>query len=241
MKLLRLTIISLSIFFLTAALHAEITVIKVTGSAAYRQGKKWLPLKVGQKLPEGVKVSTGANSSAELKLNSQNHSVSIKPFTMIQVYSKESKTDTNTHIGLKRGAIHAKVPRKGNIKTIFKVSSPIATSSVRGTEHKTSHGHSFGTGINPQINTTQGTNRHGKTFYLSGNLKFHQRPNHGVPLYILLGSRNKSFARVFGHGLTPDEIASMLYSDDQTGSAGGDTSILQQHGLAKVNIGITFP
>ena len=240
MKLLRLIIISVSIFFFTAALHAEITVLKVTGSAAYRDGNKWMPLKVGQKLPEGVKVSTGANSSAELKLNSQNHSVNIKPFTMIQVYSKESKTDTNTHIGLKRGAIYAKVPRKGNIKTIFKVSSPIATSSVRGTDHVTSHGHSFGTGINPRANTTEGKNRHGRKNYVSGKQKYLQGPNQGTPHHILQGSRNKSFARVFGHGLTPEELASMLYSDDQTGSAGGDTGNFGRQGLAKVSISINY-
>jgi hypothetical protein len=161
---------------------------------------------------------------------------------MIQVYSKETKTETDTHIGLKRGALHAKVPRKGNVKTIFKVSSPIATSSVRGTEHKTFHGASFGTHLNPLINTTQAMNRHGRTFYISGKQNFNQMPNQGTPQYILQGARNGSFIRVFGHGLTPDELASMLYSDDQTGSAGGDTGILgNQQGVAKVRIGITFP
>lgn len=238
MKLLRLTIILISILFFTAALHAEITVLKVTGSAAYREGNKWLPLKAGQKLPEGVKVSTGANSSAELKLNSLNHTVKIKPFTMIQVYSKESKTDTNTLIGLKRGSINAKVPRKGNIKTIFKVSSPIATSSVRGTEENISYGPDRGMIIEVIKGAVEASNRTGRSNMLSGVQKFIQKYNSAQALHILQDARNKSLIEVYGHGLTPEEIVSMLYSDDQTGSAGGDTSILKQNGLAKVRITI---
>ena len=83
----------------------------------------------------------------------------------------------------------------------------------------------------------EGSNRHGHSNRISGKQKFIQAHGHGKPLHILQGSRDKSIVRVFGHGLTPDELASMLYSDDQTGSAGGDTSILDnQQGMAKVNI-----
>lgn len=85
-----LMIISIITVFYTATASADITVLKVDGTAAYRDGKKWVPLKVKMKLPEGVKVSTGANSYAELSVNSINHTVTIKPLTVIQVFSKES-------------------------------------------------------------------------------------------------------------------------------------------------------
>lgn len=111
MKLLKMITISSLICLFSIASYAEITVIKVQGNASYKEGKNWMPLKDNQVLPEGVKISTGTNSYAEIKLNSINHTVKIKPLTVIQVFSKETKENTDTHIGLKRGGIIAKVPR----------------------------------------------------------------------------------------------------------------------------------
>lgn len=241
MKLFKISITALSILFFSAALHAEITVQKVEGSAAYKEGNKWVPLRNGQKLAEGVKVSTGANSYADIKLNSQNHTIRVKPFTMIQVFSKETKTDTNTHIGLKRGGIMAKVPREGKVKTIFKVSSPIATSSVRGTEENISYGPDTGMIIEVVKGVVEGTNSLGRSNTLSGRQKFIQMYSKAEALNILNDVRNASIIQIYGNGLTADEIASMLYSDDQTGSPGGETSILDnQPRPAIVNINIDW-
>src|SRR5208337_1312397 len=140
MKKIFFTIITAVIFFSTSGLFAEIKVISVKGSVAYREGRSWAALKQGQVLQEGVKISTGANSSAELRLNAINHTVTIKPFTMIQVFSKTDAESSDTHIGLKRGNIIARVPRDEKVKTIFKVSTPIATSSVRGTAEDIAYG-----------------------------------------------------------------------------------------------------
>jgi hypothetical protein len=226
MKLIKLTVAAFSILLFTITLHAEISVLKVEGSAAYKDGNKWIPLKTGQKLSEGVKVSTGANSYADIKLNSQNHTIRLKPFTMIQVFSKETKTDTDTHIGLKRGGIMAKVPRDGKVKTIFKVSSPIATSSVRGTEENISYGPDTGMIIEVVTGVVEGTNTLGRSNILSGRQKFIQKYSKAEALNILNDVRNASIIQIYGNGLTADEIVTMLYSDDQLGSAGGDTAIL---------------
>ncbi len=242
MKTIKITIALVSILFFTAALRAEISVIKVEGSAAYKEGNKWLPLKNGQKLSEGVKVSTGANSFAEIRLNSHNHTIKIKPFTMIQVFSKETKSDTDTHIGLKRGGVIAKVPRDGKVKTIFKVSSPIATSSVRGTEEDISYGPDTGMIIEVLKGVVEGSNSLGRSNLLSGRQKFVQQYSHGQALHILQDVKNASIIRVYGNGLTPEEIASMLYADDQLGSPDGDTSIFDnQVQNAKTNITILWP
>ncbi len=242
MKILKIGLAVISIMFFTAALYAEISVIKVEGSAAYKEGNKWLPLKNGQKLTEGVKVSTGANSFADIKLNSRNHTIRVKPFTMIQVFSKESKADTNTHIGLKRGGVIAKVPRDGKVKTIFKVSSPIATSSVRGTEENISYGPDTGMIIEVIQGVVEGSNSLGRNNMLSGRQKFVQKYSFAQALHILQDVKNQSLVKVYGNGLTAEEIASMLYSDDQLGSPDGDTSIFDnQKQNASANVRILWP
>lgn len=124
----------IAMFFLgTSSLFAEIKVLKVKGTVSYKTGRDWAAVTAGMELPEGVKISTGANSSAELKLNALNHTITIKPYTVIQVFSKTNNKESNTNVGLKRGNIIVKVPKDKKVKTVFKVTTPIATSSVRGT------------------------------------------------------------------------------------------------------------
>jgi len=230
------------ILFFTAALHAEISVIKVEGSAAYKEGTKWIPMKTGQKLAEGVKISTGANSYADIMLNSKNHTIRIKPFTLIQIFSKDSKTETDTHIGLKRGGIMAKVPRENNVKTIFKVSSPIATSSVRGTEENISYGPDTGMIIEVIKGVVEGRNNLGRSNMLSGRQKFIQRYTMAQALNILHDVKNQSIIQVYGNGLTAEELAAAIYSDSQTGSPEGDNSIINnQVKNANVNATIVWP
>jgi len=192
-------------------------------------------------------VSTGANSFADIKLNSKDHTIRVKPFTMIQVFSKESKTDTNTHIGLKRGGVVAKVPRDGKVKTIFKVSSPIATSSVRGTEENISYGPDTGMIIEVIKGVVEGSNSLGRSNLLSGRQKFVQKYSFGQALHILQDVKNSSLIQVYGNGLTAEEIASMLYSDEQLGSPDSDTSIFESQVQnatvqnASANITIIWP
>ncbi len=242
MKFFSMAIISCFMVFYTSIVFADISVIKVEGTAAYRDGRKWIPLRENMKLQEGVKVSTGANSYAELSLNSINHTVRIKPLTMIQVFSKETKSETDTHIGLKRGGITAKVPRDAKVKTIFKVSTPIATSSVRGTEENVSYGPETGMIIEVIRGVVEGSNRLGRSNLLEARQRFVQLYNAAQALNILQDVRNQSFITIYGNGLTAEEIVTILYSDDQTGSPDGDSSILdnQMQEKARVNVNINW-
>ena len=129
MRLLLLT----GILFFSANIYCAIKVVSVKGVVAYKAGNNWRPLRANQVIAEGTKVSTGANSFATIQLNDFNHRVSIKPLTMIKIYSKNTNTTANSNIALKRGKIRVNVPKNPNVKTVFKVSTPVATSSVRGT------------------------------------------------------------------------------------------------------------
>jgi len=88
MKLLKIILTTSFLFlttlFITTRLYADITVLKIEGAAVYKAGSKWVPLKVNQKLPEGTKVSTGANSYIDIRLNTKNHTIQVKPYSMIQ-------------------------------------------------------------------------------------------------------------------------------------------------------------
>lgn len=221
MNFIKITLASISILLITTILQAEITVLKVEGSASYKEGNKWIPLKENQKLSEGAKVSTGAKSFADIKLNSLNHTVRVKPFTMIQIFSKESKTDTDTHIGLKRGGVIAKVPRDSKVKTIFKVSSPIATSSVRGTEKEVTYGPDNGMTVTMLSGEAVVMNHGGQTVQITGDQIFHQTPDNPNPDNPLQNLMDSTFISVSGNGLTSNETA--VNNPDQIGSPDDDS------------------
>jgi len=241
MKFIKI-IITASFIFITTLLYAEITVIKIEGSAAYKDGNKWQVLKVNQTLAEGVKISTSANTFVDIKLNSKNHTIQVKPYSMVQIFSDETKTEANTSIGIKRGSINAKVPRDSNVKTVFKVVSPVATSSVRGTEENVSYGPERGMVIEVVSGEVESKNNNGRTNLLTGKQKFIQPVTSGQPLHILHDSRDNSVVQVAGNGLTADETASMSYMDEQAGTPDGDTMILDnQSRNTNVNVNIGFP
>jgi len=224
-KLAKITI-GAFFLFITTLLYAEMTVIKVEGSAAYKDGNTWQLIKVNQKLPEGIKISTGANSYVDIKLNSKNHTMQVKPYSMVQVFSNETITEANTNVGLKRGSINAKVPRDANVKTVFKVTSPVATSSVRGTEENISYGPDTGMVVEVLSGEVEAKNNSGRSNLLTGRQKFVQAGQSGQPNHIMKDIRDVSIVQVSAHGLTPEEKTSMLYNDEQTGTPGNDTPVL---------------
>jgi len=239
-KAILLTIFFIT-FFYSSNSFADITVIKIQGTAAYRDGNKWSPLKEKMKLPEGVKVSTGANSYAVISLNSINHTVKVEPLTMIQIFSKETKSETDTHIGLKRGQITANVPRDEKVKTIFKVSTPVATSSVRGTEERITYGNRSGMTVEVLRGSIEATNRLGRGNLISGRQKFVQMSNSANSGNILSSVRSITIVSVNGYGLISEETATSQYSGgDQTGSPDGDTGAffnnIQRNSTVSVNI-----
>jgi len=240
MKKLKLIITTLFILT-TTFLYANITVLKIEGSAAYKDGHKWVLLKVNQKLAEGVKISTGAHSYVDIRLNSKNHTIQVKPYSMVQIFSKETKTETNTNIGLKRGSVNTKVPRDANVKTVFKVSTPIATSAVRGTEQNVSYDPDRGMVIEVISGTVEGKNNTGKTNRITGRQKFIQPSLLGQPQHILQEVRDNSIIQVSGFGFTNEERGTALYSDELVGSPGSDTAVLDnQSQNININLGMDF-
>lgn len=120
------------LFFFVGTSFAEITVVSVKGTVAYNSGSSWVPVTSGMRLKEGVKLSTGVKSSAVLKLS--NSTVTVKPLSMVKIYEDKITADASTtNMAVKRGGVRAEVNRMKQVKTVFKIATPVATSSVRGT------------------------------------------------------------------------------------------------------------
>jgi len=169
-------ILAVSLFAVTAT--AEIRVIAVKGSAAYKEGAKWLPLKPGLKLAVGTKVSTGVRSRVEIKIN--NHVVIVQPLTIMKISeSRDDATSSTTSLGLRRGSLRTVVARDAKIKTEFKVSTPVATSSVRGTMQIIVSSPGFGMHIIVLKDNVLGQGLNGAPLNLSGDLQFWQKLGKG--------------------------------------------------------------
>ena len=185
----RMSILLFSMIFmiiLVSASYAEIRVISVKGTAAYKAGAQWIPLQTGATLAPGTKISTGVRSTAVIKIN--NHTLTVEPLTIMKITeSKDDATSSNTRIGLRRGAVHEKVAKNSRIKTVFKVSTPVATSSVRGTEEIIIYSPTFGMRIIVLDGTVEGSGVNSLFRRLSGDQQFQQQANKGIPQGILSG------------------------------------------------------
>lgn len=199
---------------------AEITVISVKGEVSYKTGPEWRkPLAPGMKLQEGVKINTGVRSEAVLKIN--DNLMTIKPLTMIKVYENVLTKDVSrTRIGLRRGSVQAKINRKENMNTSFQVATPVATSSVRGTEELISYGPGKGMVVRVIEGHVGNENWNGVQREIAGRLVFRQRPDRGDPESIYAGLRDEATSSQREQGVSATEQNSFDFFDaglDQTG------------------------
>jgi hypothetical protein len=134
------SIVLVSLFLLAAAaLVAEESVAvkavfaDVSGKVQYqRPGGAWQPAKVGDSIEKGAIVSTGFKSSATLKLDSA--SIYLKALTRLTLEDiMKTSGGTQTKLYLLAGRVKADVPPEAGKTNDFRVKSPTATASVRGT------------------------------------------------------------------------------------------------------------
>lgn len=99
---------------------------------------KWIPLSAGTPLEKGAVIQTGFK--AELVLKIKESKITVAPLTRItleQLVSKENKDETRIY--LDTGSIKSNVKKTEDKAVGFKVRSPVATASVRGTELEVSN------------------------------------------------------------------------------------------------------
>jgi len=201
-------IIVISVIFICSYAFSEIRVSSVRGSVLYKTGRDWKPLRRGMKLREGTKISTGARSAAVIQID--NHRLTVRQLTMMKISrNRVTKKSSNTRIGLKYGRLNARVKRIKTLKTSFKVMTPVATSSVRGTEEEIFYGSKTGM----RVWVLDGAVELGNPFIASRFIRGHS-PSRAVfqlktgaikPMNLLSVVRNASFVRIYSNNITDDE------------------------------------
>jgi hypothetical protein len=210
--LLALNLILITGIFLCTPSFAETTVTSVKGQAKYKTGNQWANLTAGMKLAQGTKISTGVNSTVLLNINGDE--VTIKQMTMIKIEEATANaTETNTTIGLKRGSINTRVSKLKTLKTSFKISTPVATSSVRGTWQDVTYGPGRGMIIKVLEGIILAENKLGTSNLIRGNLQFNQGSHSSTPGNIAANLIEAIKGGIIGN-LTPEELAYIQSSSD---------------------------
>jgi len=237
----KIIIIFACLVFISTEAFARITVTYVKGSVAYKTGRNWKTLRTGMNLLPGTKISTGIRSRAVIYLN--RHKVYIRPLTMIKIYRHSyRKLRSTTRIGLRRGSIRARVSRSRRIRTSFRISTPVATSSVRGTEQIVSYGPNRGMRIIVVSGVIEGTGRNGATRMLYGKLRFNMNKGKGQPSHILGYIRKGAIVWVGDPNLPFDEQKLINLIGDNVGTTIINLqSILNSNNYTNLNFQIDWP
>lgn len=120
-------------FSFAASVPLAATLVEVAGKVEYQlPGKDWKAAKKGDVIPKGTVVSTGFKSSAVIKVGPA--TITVKPVTRMALEDLvQSDSGTQTQLFLQTGRVKADVTPQSGQTAEFKVKSPTATASVRGT------------------------------------------------------------------------------------------------------------
>ncbi|MCK5735705.1 MAG: FecR domain-containing protein [Spirochaetaceae bacterium] len=129
-----------AVFFLlilTFSLNAQTsyTVTQATGKVELRlSGGSWQSIAAGAQVPVNATISTGFGSRAVLEGGGA--VIRVEPLTRMSVDELQTNAEggTDTRLALRTGRVRATVRSTQAGKTRFRVSSPVATAAVRGTE-----------------------------------------------------------------------------------------------------------
>lgn len=237
------TVICLVILFGATALRAEVTVMSVTGTVNYKTDKQWKPLQKGMKIPQGAKISTGVGSSAVIRMDG--HEVTIKPLSMMMIEENRLTGDVSSNrIGLRRGSVRASISKETRVKTVFRISTPVATSSVRGTIEEASHGPAWGSDFAAVDNNIETENANGERRDLKEGLSCSQSNDNPSGGDVLDDTKDSSNASLADTGLTDTERDSNDFSGSDTVDTTSDTGDVVDTtvgGTANVNVDVVFP
>ncbi len=133
----RIVIILLLISVALAVSAAEVTVISVSGNVEIKEpGGAWAAAATGQVVSTRSMISTGFGSRA--KLSAGGMELTLQSLTRVSIDSLiEDGDTTRTALSLQSGRIRATRPpvtRSTRRSIDFRVSTPVATAAVRGTD-----------------------------------------------------------------------------------------------------------
>jgi len=121
---------------------ASARIISLRGRVSVRPyaGARWVGARVGMTLGRGAVVSTGYGSAALVQITPSWTMVRVNQFTTVSISSlSQSKGSINTSLRLQMGTVRAVVKSSAQLRSRFRISTPVATASVRGTIPEVSH------------------------------------------------------------------------------------------------------
>jgi hypothetical protein len=214
----KLLFVCFIIFIFASHSFADVTVTSIKGQAKHKVGNQWLDLTPGMKLAQGTKVSTGINSNVVLNINGD--TITIRQMSMIKIEENSlSTTESNTKIGLKRGGLNARISKLKTLKTSFKVSTPVATSSVRGTQEEIFYGPGTGMMVKVLEGEIFTENRFGANNFIRGRLEFKQNNHKSSPNNIAGNLIDETKGGLVGN-LTDEERQYLELSSDLPNTPG---------------------
>jgi hypothetical protein len=126
---------------------------------------------------------------------------------MAKIYTnKIQRLTRTTEVGLKRGSVKVKVQKQQRVKSVFKVATPVATSSVRGTEEIITYGPMKGMTIRVLSGKVEGENSAGGWRIITGWLVFRQKPGKSEPEPMFWYAKDKAVARIEFPNATEEEV-----------------------------------
>lgn len=241
MKKLYTIAVAMTLLLFTTNTFSAITVESVTGNVAYKERDAWRPLAKNQTLREGTKISTGVASTVVLRIDDA--MVTVRPMSMMGITRNMVKDGaSSTNLGLKFGGVNAKVAKIRDIRTNFKISTPIATSSVRGTEEEVSYGPKAGMVVKVLAGLVKLENSSGVRTTVGKWQSFQMKNGTARPQFLLSDLRSGSMVNVL-----PDNISSTekdffeMFGEDLRDNPGDEELIFEQFPSGRINVRIVFP
>lgn len=238
MKKIPLVLASLVLFAAIADASAEIVAVTVKGEVAVSTGDTLKPLVAGAKLAEGTKICTGIHSSAVIRID--DHQLTIGPASSVKVYKNSSTESTSdTSVGLQYGTVRAKVKKLSTVKTRFNITTPVATSSVRGTEEIVSYGAASGMKIRVVEGSISAHNDRGISNIIRGRGQFVLNSGSARPDAVNTALRKDATVSVTPSGVTKEER-------DAVDRSGGENLVVDRNpvavtGSSRVSVQILWP
>ena len=239
-KLFIITAFTITFTFISSLAFSSINVVSVRGDVAYKSGRQWKPLTKGQELTEGTKISTGVRSSA--LINIDNNKLYIRQLTMMKIFrNKVTKKRRDTNIGLKYGSLNARIKRIARLKTSFKITTPVATSSVRGTEELVSYGPKSGMIIKVIEGQVNGETPNGVNNIIYGRYLFRLKSDKSRPENLLSDVRDRSIVKLHDENIMDEEkYFNEYWSDEIVDNSEGSVSYIDSKTGYVPNVDISF-
>ncbi len=142
----RIIVVLLLISLALAANAADARIVSISGTVEVREpGSSWAPVSPGQIISTDSWISTGFGSRAKLSVGGME--LNLQPLTRVSITSLSDDRSssgspvTRTNVSLQTGRVRASRPpatRATRRSIDFRVSTPVATAAVRGTDFELS-------------------------------------------------------------------------------------------------------